>query len=69
MAATGQRYCFIEGCGEPATLVLHTYPDMTRLCSAHKHLHTGCREDWDPPDEPCMRPAPCELCGDESGTS
>lgn len=55
------RYCFIDGCRNVATLVLHTHPDMTTLCDEHKHIHTEYREDWEPPDEPCLGDG-CDLC-------
>lgn len=58
------RQCYIDGCSEPATLILHTHPDDTLLCKGHEHLHE--REEWDPPDEPCTGDG-CEVCIDRFG--
>lgn len=37
------RCCYIDDCGQPATLVVPSYPDTIRLCADHAYLYDGAR--------------------------
>lgn len=38
-------YCYIDDCGQQATLVVPSYPDDIRLCADHAYLYTP--EPWE----------------------
>jgi hypothetical protein len=49
MGAT--RYCYIDGCRQVATLILHSHPDDVLLCDEHRSVH---EPDEYLPEEPCL---------------
>lgn len=53
--------CFIDGCPNAATLVLHTYPDDTRLCADHRHFLSD--DPLTEAAEPCTGDG-CDLCAE-----
>jgi hypothetical protein len=57
---TDSLWCYIDGCGKPATYVVHSYPDTVRLCDGHKSLQ-GRLE----PFETRCTGAGCSLCPDD----
>jgi hypothetical protein len=52
------RACYIDDCGQPATYIVHSYPDTVRLCDRHKWLHPV-----EVGERLCVGAA-CALCGD-----
>lgn len=52
--------CYIDDCGKPATLILHTYPDRTVLCGEHRHL-ADLDDGFEQPAEVCPGPS-CDVC-------
>ncbi len=56
--ATWQGGCVIDGCPNPVTQVIHSYPDDTGHCDKHKTS----RFDLSPIDSICPGPSVCALC-------
>lgn len=53
--------CYIDGCGKPATLILHTYPDRTLLCGEHRDLAYDPDDPLSSEAEVCPGPS-CDVC-------
>jgi hypothetical protein len=57
---SAERCCFIDGCRNPATLVIESYPDDVTLCDEHASLH-GDIQPWER-----IVKSPARLAGSEA---